>query len=397
MRIAIFTDTFQPQVNGIVTATLHIAEGLAKQGHKVHIIAPKHKILKEFKFKNIVVKRRFGIPAPFYTGFKLTLPFDIGLLIYLIKNKIDVVHFQTPGTLGMNAIILAKLLNLPLIGTFHTFLAHPHYLKHIKMDYQFMDNFSWSYLRGYSNRCDLITSPSNETKKELIQRGFKRPIKVISNGIDLKMFNNSNWKKVRSSYGKDARLALFVGRIAHEKNIFFLIDCFKKVVKKVPKAKLIIVGGGPQMHDLRQRIRSNRLEDNVVLLGEIKHHELLKSSIFKACDIFVTASVTENQPMTVLEAQANGLPCIGLDGGGMKDLIKDGHNGYLLSPSDSEGFSDRMIQILSDTKTRDKMSRNTLDGVKEHSLPMVIKEWEKTYAQAIKDKHKRFRRSSIRK
>lgn len=384
MNIAIFTDTFLPQVNGVVTATINIAKGLAERGHKVHIIAPKnYSPNREFKFKNVFVKRIHGVPAAFYEGFKLTSPFNVGLMSYIADNKIDVIHFQTPSTIGINAILLAKLMNLPLIGTFHTFIAHPEYRKHAKLDFKFLDNFSWSYIRGNYNRCDLITSPSNETKKELLKRGLKNPIRVISNGINFKMFDNSKVAQIKKKYGRNSKLILFVGRIAYEKNIFFLIDSFEKVTKKVRNAKLLIVGSGPQISELKKIVISKNLLGKVFLLGEINHEKLVKSSIFKACDIFATASITENQPMTVLEAQANGLPCVGLNKMGMKDLIKNNYNGYLVKPEDKEEFSNKIIELLSNKKLLKKMKKNTLEMIKQHNLQEVINQWEQAYLHVI--------------
>jgi 1,2-diacylglycerol 3-alpha-glucosyltransferase len=387
MKIAIFTDTFYPQINGVVTATINIAKGLAKKGHRVHIIAPYELgIKKEFKFPGVKINRVYGVPALFYEGFKVTPPFTLPLFNYIIKNKIELIHFQTPMTLGMNAIFIAKLLNIPLVGTFHTFMAHPEYRKHMGLNYNFAESLGWTYIRGYYNRCDLITAPSNETRKELLRKKLNGPIKVISNGINRKIFNNSKWRQVRESYGGNSKPILFIGRIAHEKNVFYLLECFKRVLKKVPSAKLIVIGDGPQMSEFKKKIVSNNLSKNVVLLGWVKHEELIKSSIFGACDLFVTASVTENQPMTVLEAQANGLPCIGLNEGGMKDLIKDGYNGYVINGQDKKAFSNRIIKLLSDKKLRDTMKKNTLREIENHDLPKIIDEWEKTYRTLIEKK-----------
>lgn len=123
MRIALFTDTFLPQINGVVTSIINLAKGLADRGHQVHIIAPKFRNTEEFDYPNVYVRRTRSMPAFFYEDFKFTLPVSPIILEYIMDKKIELIHFQTPITLGFQAIILARLLKIPLIGSFHTFFC----------------------------------------------------------------------------------------------------------------------------------------------------------------------------------------------------------------------------------------------------------------------------------
>jgi len=135
---------------------------------------------------------------------------------------------------------------LPLVGTFHTLVAHPQYRAHIGMSRDIFGSFSWAYARSYYNRCDLITVSSGSIRTDLLEHKFKEPIKMISNGIDLSKVNKI---KKEASLKKTI---LFVGRIAYEKNVFFLLECFKEVLKKSPDVKLLVVGDGPQMKELKR-------------------------------------------------------------------------------------------------------------------------------------------------
>jgi glycosyltransferase involved in cell wall biosynthesis len=388
MNIAIFTDTFLPQTNGVVTATVNLAKGLADKGHEVHIIAPKFPRVKEFKYPHVHVKRVFAVNAYFYEDFKFTLPINIEILNYIIQNKIEVIHFTSPIMLGVQAILIGHSIGVPVVGTFHTFVADPQYLRHVKLNNKVMEKVAWNYLKAYYNRCDLVTSPSDYTKKELMKNGIRRPIKVISNGIHLDMFDNSNAKKVREKYIKDknGKLLLFIGRVAHEKNIFYLLDCLKIVADKLPKAKLLIVGDGPQMEEVKIKIKTLGLSNNAIIIGKIAHEDLVKSSIFGACDLFVSASVTENQPMTILEAQANGLVCIGQNAKGVPDLIKNDYNGYAVKVGDKQAFADAIIKVLSNEALYKKMKQNTLKEIQSHDMSRVISVWEKTYFDSIRGK-----------
>ncbi|MBI2550126.1 glycosyltransferase [Candidatus Woesearchaeota archaeon] len=376
MRIAFFTDTFLPQINGVVVYVTEIARHLADRGHHIYIIAPKSARTGTFVYPNVTVLRRMSVPAPFYGGFKFTLPFDPFLLKFAIDKKIDVIHFHTPLMLGMQAFIIARILNLPLIGTFHTFFAHPHYLKHIRMNNWIMEKLAWKWSNTYYNRCDLVICPSEGTKAELIAKGCKRPLRVIYNGVDSSVFDNSKSSAVRKALNQGGKLVLFVGRLAHEKNISYLLDCFAMVLRKVPSAKLVIVGDGPQEADIRARIRLQGVGKSVVLMGKIEHEKLVKSGIFGACDVFVNASTTETGPLTVIEAQANGLVCVSVRGKGMS-LIKDNVNGYLAKSK--KEFADAVVKLLTEEKTYARMRRATLREVRMYELSRTVAELEKAY------------------
>lgn len=391
MRVALFTDTYLPQVNGIITFLLNLSKGLAKKGHIVYIICPKfpnNLNQEEFIHKNVKIIRVNSIPAFFYPEFKFTSPFSFKLYKFLKQEKIDVIHFQTPISLGIEAILISRLLKVPLIGTFHTNIADPAYLKHLGLNNKLMEKISWSYCRFYYNQCDLITCPSNATREELLNNGFKQPLKIISNGIDFSIFDNKDSKNIKEKYSKNKKLLLYVGRIAHEKNLFYLLECLKLVLKKIPNVNLLIVGGGPQFNDVKNKVKELGLDNNVIMTGSIDHKILVKSGIYGAADLFVTASPTETQGITTLEAQVNGVVCLGVNKGGIKDLIKDGYNGYLVELNDKKDFCDKIIKLLKDKELYSKMKKNTLKEIQNHDINMVIKSMEKEYLALKNEKTK---------
>lgn len=382
LKIAIFTDSFIPLCDGIVVSTINLAKGLADRGHKIYIIAPKYRNIKEFRYKNVKVKRVSGIPAFFYRGFKFTSPLTIGILKYLKKEKIDIIHFQTPIGLGIQALLMALFLKKPVVGTFHTFFTDTKYLKHLGVPPRFIQKFSWLYARAFYNKCDLVTCPSESAKKELLKNGFIKPIKVISNGIDFSVFDNLKYREVKKQLNPNGKILLFVGRIAHEKNINFLIDCFKLIANKDKSVKLVITGSGPQMEEIRHKIHRLSLPDRVILTGSIEHKNLVKSGIYKASDLFITASTTESQGITMLEAQANGLVCVGLNAKGVKDLIRNNYNGFLVRASERE-FANKVLELLRNKNLYNRMKRNTLREVRKHGINKIVKIWEKVYLSMI--------------
>ncbi|MGM5488288.1 MAG: glycosyltransferase [Nanobdellota archaeon] len=375
MRIAIFTDTFLPQINGVVTSTVNLAKRLADRGHTVYIIAPRFNEKSSFKYPRIHIRRVPGIRAGFYEDFKLTPLLNPLLYKYIQRQGIDIYHFQTPMSLGFEAVLLGRFFGKPVIGTFHTFFAEKEYLKHCGLTSEIFERLAWGYATFFYNQATLVTSPSPATKKELVKQGCKRPIEVISNGIELE-FDNSRSDAVRRKHSSGGLLLLFVGRMAHEKNPFFLMEVMRILKKKDSTIRLLMVGDGPQKEEIMAKA-----PDTVEFLGLIEHAALIKSGIFGACDVFVTASKTENQPMTLLEAQANGLVCVGPKAQGIPDLIGHNQNGLLVEPDSKKSFVDAILS-LRDVMLRKKLADCSRESIKEHDMERVVDRWEEIYEEA---------------
>ncbi|MFH1174203.1 MAG: glycosyltransferase [archaeon] len=378
LHIAIFTDTFLPQINGVSLATVLLAQGLAKKKHKVIIVCPQY-TKNDPSLPGVKLCRVPSLPAFFYEKYKAGLPLQPKLFKAL--HDVDVIHFQTPFTLGLSAVAIAHVLKKPLVQTFHTFYADPQYLQHAGLNKPWAERLMWKYASWINNQCQLITTPSAFTRRELIRKGCTQQIIVISNGVVKSTHNRQGAMALQKKYGKD--LLLFVGRIAHEKNIDYLLDCFKMVSRRRPSAKLLLVGDGPQRDDAMRTIKRLRLSEKVILLGSIPHDELLASGTFEACKLFVTASVTENQPLTILEAQEKGLVCIGVRAKGIPDCINNGKTGYVLKRNDKKGFAKAIVRLLEDDRQYAHMKSATLTQIREHRIDAIIGRWEKAYAALL--------------
>ncbi len=383
MRIAFFTDMFFPQITGIATSVFEIAKKLADRGHMIYIVSPKYTGF-SYSYPNITPIFCPSVPL-FYQNTKLAWPFNLKIMQMLRREKVDIVHFHTLMTLGLTAILAAKLLKLPIVGTFHSFIMDKSYLKHIKLDYNVVEQWAWNYAKLMYNKCDLIVCSSEGSSIELKKRRWKPPVRVIPLGLDLKIFDNTKAQLVRMKYGKNSKLLLFVGRIAYEKNIPYILECFSLVLKKVRNAKLLIIGDGPQMAEVKKKIAELEIGENVILLGVIEHEKLVKSGIYGACDVFVHASTTETGPMTVLEAQANGLVCVTVKSRAMK-LIKNGVNGYLVEPGNKQAFADSVAKLLTEKSTYARMRENTLKIVKRYDSASIAGLWESVYEEVLRNK-----------
>lgn len=397
MKIAIFSDSYYPMVNGVVTSMMDLAKGMADKGHKVFIVAPvADKDYKEEEYPNITVLRVPAVNASFYDGFKWSSVLHKPTYDILRKAKIDLVHFMTPFTVSLFGILTAKLLKLPLIGTYHTFISD---LKYIRQFFPYagarMQKFAWSYSNAFYNRTNLITTPSEFTTRELIKNGCKSECITVSNGIKLDNFDNSKADGVKKKYNPDGHLILYVGRVSLEKNMLVLIKAFRELAKKDKTSKFLIVGDGPYMEESKKFVTDNNLEDRVEFLGMVPNVELRKSGLFKASRLFVTASTTENQPITILEAKANGLPCVGPKSMGMPWVIEDGESGFVVEPNSSQELADAMYKILSDDDIYRKFSNNAYESVQSHELSLIINEWEERYKNMISNFVPKRRRQKI--
>ena len=387
LKIAFFSDTFYPQINGIVSSVINLAKALADKGHKIFIVAPVlDRDFTEFEYPGIKVLRIASIKASFYEDFRWTKIMSLRTFIVLKKEKINIIHFETPVGLGIMAINMAKLLNVPLVGTYHTFISDPQYIAHWKIfkPTVLIQNLSWIFTNQFYNRTDLTTAPSESTLVEMKEKGCNAPLmKCISNGINPELFSNKNTDKIIDKYALNRKSILYVGRISQEKNISVLLQAFFHAAYTDKDIKLLIVGDGPEFVNIQKIIKDSQFGNRIHLLGSIEHNDLIQSGIYGACEIFATASVTENQPMTILESQINGCICVGVNARGVPGLIKNGISGIIVEKGDYKAMGDAFLKILNSRDLLQSMKKETLSDVKKHFLSNIVEQWEREYIDLL--------------
>jgi len=387
MKIAIFSDAYYPQINGVVTSINSIAHNMADRGHKVLIVAPSYRGLNEVEYPGVRVIRVASISASFYDDFRWTNPFSYATYKAIKDESVDLIHFMTPVFISLLAIKFAKKLNIPLVGTFHTFIANPLYFEHLfKGPLKITEQVSWKYLNLYYDCADYVTAPTEEAVRIIAKNNCQSPLEAISNGIDFNIFDNRGSLEFRKKWNLGEKAILFIGRVAHEKNLINLIDSFDIAYEKHPDAQLLIVGDGPQMEDFVSYAEAKKSGRNIIFTGAIAHDDLVQSGIFKAVSFFATSSETETQGITVLEAQANGLICVGVSEGGIINLIEDGKNGFLVPPGDVKKMAERMSYILDNKEQLAPMEVAAKEMVDVHSMSRIIDRWEELYQHLIDNK-----------
>ena len=387
MHIGIFTDAFYPQVNGIVISIISLASNMAERGHKVTIVAPSQRKLEEISIPGVTIKRIPSISASFYDGFKWTNPLNKRNYKILKKEHFDLIHFMTPVFISMIGIKVGRINNIPVVGTFHTFIADPHYYEHLCSGaVKVTEEIVWTYLNLYYNHADYVTAPTKEATRIIRENGCTSSMEAISNGIDLRQFDNSKADRFKAQYGLKDKVILYVGRISIEKNIDILLRAFKIIYKNDPETQLLLVGDGPQKENLEESIKTEPFADSIIFTGTIEHRDLVNSGIFASVALFATASVTETQGITILEAQANSLPCVGPSEGGILDMIENGVNGLLVRPNDAEDLAKSVLTILNDENLKKDMGTRAREIAESHSMEKIIDRWEGLYSELIANK-----------
>ncbi len=385
MRIAFFFEIFYPQINGVVTSTLNLALNLKKRGHEVLFCAPKSRGFETTHIHGIETYYLESVPFFAYPGMHVTLPWSYRVVGKIRRDGIDVLHFTGPFTLGINAINAARRLDLPVVQTFHTMIADPSYIKYVtRMDLPHGELLTWQYIGLFVRESDVITCPSRYILEKVRRRFPDHRYVHISNGIDLKDFQHgASARDVPARWpGFNDKTFLFVGRLGQEKSVDVVIRGIAEAAREDPDIRLVIVGDGPAAEGLREVARSLGCADRVLFTGRIDHDTLLRSGLIHKARAFVTASRTEIQSMTVLEAIACGTPLVVANVEAMEEII-DG-NGLFFDPDNVKDLAACLLRIASDDGMYAEFRRRTVQMSARFDGAEVAKQFEELYQSLLR-------------
>jgi len=338
MRIAFFTETFLPKVDGIVTRLCHTVAHLQKDGHQVIVFSPDGGIT---EYKGAQVHGVSAFPLPLYPELKLALPRpSIGDA--LNRFQPDLVHIVNPAVLGLAGLLFSKVHRIPLVASYHTHL--PHYLKYYGLG--MFEGVLWELLKAGHNQALLNLCTSNAMVEELGEQGIER-LALWQRGVDIETFQpdlaSAEMRMLLSQGHPDAPLLLYVGRLSAEKEI----DRIKLILNAMPKARLALVGDGPH----RQGLEKHFAGTQTYFAGYMSGQTL--ASAFASADCFMFPSRTETLGLVLLEAMAAGCPVVAARSGGITDIVEDGVNGYLFNPSDDQDFIQATQRLLNNAQERE--------------------------------------------
>lgn len=377
MKIGFFTDGYLPQINGVATSTEELANSLRDKKSKVTVVAPSYPNFKD-KTKNVL--RLKSVKIYKNPDIRIAYMFPDRILAQVITQDFDIIHGFSGGSIPSLGLALSKIKGKPYVFTYNTrWNQYTHYILNGRI---VKPKAVEKAMTVFCNRCDAIVAPAEFVKQELISFGVKKKIVVIPNGVDTKKFAEAKKGKLREKLGikTQDKVILYLGRVAPEKSIGFVIKAFKKVSDKIPDSYLIIAGDGSQKKELEKLTEDLNLTGRVVFLGLVDFKDV--PSLYKEADIFAFASQTETQGMVVLEAMASGLPVLAVKDRVFEEVIENGKDGLLVKKDQNE-FASMLENLLLDEKLRKEISKNALQKAQKFSLEEIAEKFDTLYKSLL--------------
>jgi 1,2-diacylglycerol 3-alpha-glucosyltransferase len=344
MNILLISDVYFPRVNGVSTSIRTFVEQMQQFGHTVHLIAPDYGIKTE---DEVWITRVPARSIYFDPEDKLMKYGEILRLIpMLMRKKFDLVHIHTPFIAHFAGLKIAKKLGLPVLETYHTFFEDylHHYLPIIpKSTAKSLARF---ISKKQCNQLNAIIAPSKPMLDVLREYGVTAAAEVIATGLQASSFAESDGDAFRQKYNipLSKQMLLYVGRVAHEKNIGFLLNMLKQIILLQPEVLLVITGEGPAEGSLHQQVQALGLENNVQFIGYLDRNTEL-NACYKAADIFVFSSKSETQGLVLLEAMAQGTPVVAIAELGTASILVEGQGAHI-AIEDEKQFAQKVNELL---------------------------------------------------
>ncbi|WP_124945269.1 glycosyltransferase family 4 protein [Sulfurirhabdus autotrophica] len=349
MRIAVVTETYPPEINGVAMTIGRMVSALQERDHQIQLIRPRQsEIDTPLQEKHIEEVLQRGMSIPRYDGLKMGLPAKSALLRLWTIKRPDIVHIATEGPLGWSALSAANKLKIPTSTDFHTNFHV--YSKHY--------GFGWlrkpiiAYLRKLHNKALCTMVPTEGIRKELFESGYENLI-VVRRGVDTQLFNPAKRSQaLRTQWGAGEKdlVVLYVGRLAPEKNLPVVLSAFNKMRQKRPEAKLVLVGDGPERGELEH------LNPGHIFAGMRTGEDL--AAHYASADAFLFPSITETYGNVTMEAMASGLAVVAYDYAAAAEHIRNGQNGLVAMFDNERQFIEQAAALAADDVALAELGKN---------------------------------------
>ncbi|MEA3320767.1 MAG: glycosyltransferase family 1 protein [Bacillota bacterium] len=371
MKIAIFTDTFAPDVNGVAKTLKRLTNYLDNKGLEYRVFAPESTDKDLFSSQ---VHRFASLPFFLYPECRLALPNMLSVKAELIKFKPDLIHVATPFNIGLCGLHYAKKLDIPVVGSYHT--DFDKYLEYY--DLQFLTKVLWSYMRWFHRPLRKIFVPSTDTQNHLKNHGFINTA-IWPRGVDCSVFQPlTSSQLIKNKFNiKEKYILSYVGRLAPEKDVALLPNIQSSLPETIRHdVHWLIVGDGPIKQELQ-----NNAPTNMTFAGFQSGHNL--AEIYAGSDVFVFPSATETFGNVVLESLASGTPVVGANAGGVQTIIKQGVTGHLCNQNDAISFAAAITSLIEDEEKREQMGYAGRHYALEQSWDSVFERLLHDYQSAL--------------
>lgn len=378
MRVALFTDTYIPDVNGVARTLGRWVDYLQTQGVECKVFAPESLQTDKDSVNLSMVERFVSIPFVLYPECRLAIPNPLNINRVLKEFKPTLIHVATPFNLGLQGIHYAKKYKIPLVASYHTHFDQ--YLFYYKL--QWMETMIWKYMIWFHKDCKRVYVPSRSTLEHLQEKGIKS-IEIWGRGVDLTRFHPRD--RVTALYaelGLDSSrfMYLFVGRLAPEKSVEIAIEAFERLPERIQsRSQLVIAGDGPLYKEFTQQ---HEKSEHIRFIGFVQGEQL--AELYSAADVFVFPSATETFGNVVLEAMASGTAVVGADAGGVRDNIIDGITGLLCTPGATKEFTAALISLYDNEQLRTQLTEAGVAYAAKQSWNGIFSRLYASYHEVVK-------------
>lgn len=388
MRVAIFTETYLPYINGVVTHVKILKEGLESKGHQVLIITADVNAGHHYIEDGIL-----RCPAKEFKslyGYGVAFPISNTRQSMIAQFAPDIIHIHNEFGVGLTGVRAAKRLGVPLVYTLHT--LYDDYIYYISPKHLTgaTKRISHKYMGFLGKRADVLTGPSKKCADYFAAIGINKPVYIIPNSVETELFNPvqitpAQRAEVRERYNipADAFLCCFIGRLGKEKAIDVLLEMWKNTIRKDDNMRMMIVGDGPFKEEFMELATELGIADQVIFTGAIPHEQL--PPYFAACDVYLTASLSEMYSISMLEAMASGLPVVQKLDPDNIDQIKSGVNGFIYQDEQEMARILREIKSL-DSDRRAALTASVIESVKERNSDGIASYMLELYGKAIAER-----------
>ncbi len=381
MKIGIFTDSYKPYTSGVVTSIATFKEEMTRLGHEVYIFAPSYP---NYSDDEENVYRFYSVPSPTNPDYTLAIPVYPGLNMIVKKLRLDIIHVQSPFTMGRVGLHYSRRYHIPLLLTYHS--RYDQYVHYVPLAQDLAKEVTIKYSSSFCNHCDHIVVPSQDIQEIVTDFEVHKPITVIPTGIPLYKFEDGDPKWLRDNYEipEQNKILLFVGRLTKEKNLPFLIKAFKEVHTRMSDTTLVLTAQGPLEAELKSLSSYLGLSDSeIIFTGALPFETLV--NVYHSADLFVFSSLSETQGLVLTEAMAAGLPAVAVRASGVQDMVDDGVDGILTNP-DIEEFTDAVCRVLGDEELYKYLQANAYRKAELMSSRTMALKMEELYETLLENR-----------
>lgn len=379
MRIGIFSNCYHPLVNGVVGVVSLLRKGFLEKGHQVYIFAP---AVDDYIDKEAGIYRYRSVDLTREVKYPVAIPFSPRINKILSNLDLDVIHSHHPFVLGQVALKTARHQKIPIIYTFHT--QYEQYNHYFPLPGKLVNLITRAKVKAFCQSVNGLTTPAESARQLLINYGITNPVAVIPNPTVITRETETG-EQIKKRYGlKDDKILVTVGRIAPEKNLGLLLQSFQYMLSQsLPHPlRLMIVGDGPELENLKKQARILNIADRVIFTGLVIPEQV--PQYLAAADLFVMTSTSEVKPLAQLESLAAGLPIVAVAAAGANDTIIHGENGLLVTEN-YQAIADSVIDLVYNNDKLSNFRLNALNTAKLYSYPRIAEKYLELYREKISE------------